>query len=285
MTQTLEIQGDGKRHDGGADRVSDEPQQPGLIDVRAGAAAAPLRVNVSEGEFCPQQVVGVGAALLAICIAPASSMLALWSTADIGLSAFVLTFIIAFARAILLGLPLLLISGSKGWGTAAACAVAGFTIGRGPAAVLSWLTQYPQSGAAAPTIADIAARIAARTGYLTPPTYWGLLGALGGLVFWLVLRSFRVVEEPAVHVLLLPSYCTLAQPCTGPCEELGGKQEDGRGDRRASDAHHHDAAAARLKAPRFERERQAANDDVDRKAGGRHQEQQIAHEAWARERI
>jgi hypothetical protein len=173
--------------------------------AQATNSSAPLWIGASQDELGLQPAAGIGTALLFACLVPAAAMAALWSSANIGGSAFVLTFGMAFAHAILLGLPLFLIFRSKDWVDVATCAIAGFAIGAGPAAVLSWPTQHPQAHAVGPTMSDTAVLIARWGDYLTPPAHFGMFGALGGVVFWLVLTSFEVVGKSAVHVRFLQS--------------------------------------------------------------------------------
>jgi hypothetical protein len=129
-------------------------------------------------------------------------MAALWFAANMGRSAFVLTFGMAFGHAILLGLPLFMIFRSKGWVNVATCVLAGFAIGAAPAVVLSW-PSHPQSAMAALTMTDVAAVIAGWVDYLTPPARFGMFGALGGVAFWLVLSGFDASGESVVHVRFL----------------------------------------------------------------------------------
>ena len=174
-------------------------------EARAANSPAPLRIGAAEDKLRLLRVACVGAALLSACLVPAATMGARWFSANIGGSAFVMTFGMAFGHAVLLGLPLFLIFRSKGWVNVATCAIAGFTIGAGPATVLSWPTQHPQFTAVPSTIIDAAVLVADWVNYLTPPMQFGMFGTLGGIVFWLVLTSFDVVGESTVQVRFLQS--------------------------------------------------------------------------------
>jgi hypothetical protein len=62
-----------------------------------------------------EQIAGAATAFLFAGLAPALVVAALWHTAEIAPLAFVFTFTIALAHAILFGLPLFLLLRSKGW--------------------------------------------------------------------------------------------------------------------------------------------------------------------------
>jgi hypothetical protein len=145
--------------------------------------------------------------LLSACFVPAAAMAALWLPANIGGSVFVLTFGMAFGHAILLGLPAFLICRSHGWVNVATCVIAGLVIGAAPAAVLSWPSQHPQFTAplSTSTMTDPAVLIAGWVNYLAPPAHFGMFGALGGAVFWLVLSSIHASGKTTVYVRFLQS--------------------------------------------------------------------------------
>jgi|SRR5258706_15824951 hypothetical protein len=69
-------------------------------------------------------------------------MAALWHTAEIAPLAFVFTFVIALAHAVLFGLPLFLVFRSKGWINIMTCVVFGFAFGAVPDGVLTWPMQH-----------------------------------------------------------------------------------------------------------------------------------------------
>lgn len=183
----------GSQHRGRSDHAS---------EARISNLSAPLRVGSSQDDPFMQQVAGVGTALLSACLVPAAAMALLWSPANIGGSAFVLTFGMTFGHAILLGLPLFLILRSQGWVNVTTCEIAGFAVGAGPAAALSWPTQHPQSHAVG---SDTAVLISGWVNFLTPPAHFGMFGVLGGVAFWLVLSSFDASEKSEVQVRFLQS--------------------------------------------------------------------------------
>ena len=131
------------------------------------------------------------AALVFAGLAPALAMIALWPTAGLAPIVFILTFVIALAHAVVVGLPLFLVFQSKGWINIMTCIVVGFAIGAVPDGILTSPMQHPELHAVSvhsvPTITNGVLIAAAWVGYVKPVIYCGSLGALGGLVFWVVL--------------------------------------------------------------------------------------------------
>jgi hypothetical protein len=196
MTQASDLQIKSRDGDGRPNRAG---------EARAVDSSAPLLAGALRNDFCMRYFACVGAALLCACLVPACAMAALRSPAEIASSAFVITFGMASGHAVLLGLPLFLIFRSTDRVNATTCVVVGFAIGSAPVAVLSWPTQHRQSTAALSTMTDAAVLIAGWVNYLTPPMHFGVFGALGGAVFWLVLSGFDAVAKSAVHVRFLQS--------------------------------------------------------------------------------
>jgi hypothetical protein len=135
-------------------------------------------------------------------LAPAVLMTAIWSNSTVAPLVFVFTFLIALGHAVLLGLPIFLIFQSRGWIGVTACVVLGFAIGAVPAGILT----LPDSGFYArawagdtPTATNGLGTAAMRASYVTPLIYFGLLGALGGFVFWVVLRSSAALDQDGGH--------------------------------------------------------------------------------------
>jgi hypothetical protein len=162
------------------------------IGVPAGKSSVALRLRIWWDELRMQQIAGTAAALLFAGLAPASVMAALWHAAKIAGTVFAFTLAIALSHAVLLGLPLFLVFRSKGWINVMACAIFGFAVGAVPAGLLTWPTQHPGLHAAVPddgvlTVIKGAATAAGWISYVTPLIYFGSLGALGGLAFWIVL--------------------------------------------------------------------------------------------------
>jgi hypothetical protein len=131
------------------------------------------------------------AALVFAGLAPALAMIALWHTAELAPIVFILTFVIALAHAVVVGLPLFLAFQSKGWINIMTCIVVGFAVGAVPDGILTSPMQNPELYAVSvdsvPTITNGVLIAAAWVGYVKPVIYCGSLGALGGLVFWVVL--------------------------------------------------------------------------------------------------
>ena len=131
------------------------------------------------------------AALVFAGLAPALAMIALWHTAELAPIVFILTFVIALAHAVVVGLPLFLAFQSKGWINIMTCIVVGFAVGAVPDGILTSPMQHPELYAVSvhsvPTITNGVLIAAAWVGYVKPIIYCGSLGALGGLVFWVVL--------------------------------------------------------------------------------------------------
>ena len=171
MTQTSQLQplpGSG----GAASRAVSNP--------RSSAQRHRLRIEL---------IARPGAALVFAGLAPALAMIALWPTA--APIVFILTFVIALAHAVVVGLPLFLVFQSKGWINVMTCIVVGFAIGAVPDGILTSPMQHPELHAVSvhsvPTITNGVLIATAWVGYVRPVIYCGSLGALGGLVFWVVL--------------------------------------------------------------------------------------------------
>jgi hypothetical protein len=106
--------------------------------------------------------------------------------------AFIFTFAIALAHAVLFGLPLFLVFRSKGWINITTCVVFGFAVGAVPDGVLTWPMQHAglyasRSVDGVPTIINGVITAAEWVSYVKPVIYCGSYGALGGLAFWAVL--------------------------------------------------------------------------------------------------
>lgn len=100
-------------------------------------------------------------------------------------------FVVALTHAVVLGLPLFLIADRKGWVNWLSCILVGFVIGGVPAGVLFW----PSSNAdfvsidGVPVTVDGVTTLAGWIIYLGGIVVkFGILGAAGGLGFWLVVK-------------------------------------------------------------------------------------------------
>jgi hypothetical protein len=118
-------------------------------------------------------------------------MAALWHTAKIAPFIFTFTFAVALGHAVLLGLPLFLVFRSMNWINVATCVAVGFAVGALPDGVLTWPIQHVALYASAsvdggPTMVRRIITAAEWISYIRPVIYCGSLGALGGLVFWII---------------------------------------------------------------------------------------------------
>lgn len=171
-------------------------------DLPASTSAPAPRPGAWWDKARIKQIADAAASFLFAALAPASVMAALWYTTKIAPMVFAITFAIALAHAVLLGLPLFLILRSKGWINVMSCVVFGFVIGAAPAGVLTWPMHRPElhtSGpvAGVPTILNRAVTAAGGASYVKPLIYFGSLGALGGFAFWVSLIGCGTFEETA----------------------------------------------------------------------------------------
>ena len=197
MTQTLEsgIKG---RHSAGDWARADGPQTTSAKRSATGDDTGHFRPATKPQSAARldrlrlEQIADAATALLFACLAPALVMAAVWHTIEVAPIAFIFTFVIALAHAVLLGLPLFLVFRSKGWINIMTCVVFGFAIGAVPDGVMTWPMQHPglyagASADGAPGIIDGVITAAGWVSYVEPLVYFGLLGALGGFAFWAVL--------------------------------------------------------------------------------------------------
>jgi hypothetical protein len=147
-----------------------------------------------------QRVSNTATAFVFSGLAPAMLMTAIWSDPRVAPMMFVFTLVIALSHAVLLGLPIFLIFQSRGWIGITACVALGFAIGAVPAGILT----FPVSGFAryasawaggTPTASNGLNTAAIWVSYIKPLMYLGLLGALGGLIFWVVLMSSGTLDQ------------------------------------------------------------------------------------------
>jgi SAM-dependent methyltransferase len=156
-------------------------------------------------EWQSQNVTGTVMAFVSSSLAPALLMTAIWSDPRVAAMVFAFTLLIAFCHAVLFGLPIFLIFQSRGWGGAAVSGVFGFAIGAVPVGVLTFAVSGFALFASAwaggtPTPTDGLSTAALWVSYVQPLAYFGLLGALGGIVFWAVLTcSGYVARHVSMH--------------------------------------------------------------------------------------
>jgi hypothetical protein len=194
MTQTLEpgiksVHSEGKQTGGHGDG------RPMPNNARLGSAclqASRLRNrDPARDKLRIEQIAGSATAFLFAGLAPALVMSALWHTAEIAPLAFVFTFAIALAHALLFGLPLFLVFRSRGWINSMTRVAFGFAVGAVPDGILTWPMQHAalyasRSVDGVPTIDGIITA-AGWVRYVKPVIYCGLFGALAGFAFWVAL--------------------------------------------------------------------------------------------------
>jgi hypothetical protein len=208
MTQTLEPgikskHNNGKWSGGHGARTTNAAHRSLGIGVPASRSATAPQPNARWDELWMQQIAGATTALLFAALAPALVMAALWHTAEVAPIAFVFTFVIALGHAVLLGLPLFLVFRSKGWINVMTCVVLGFAVGAVPDGVMTWPTHHLElhTSAFVDSVRTIINGIITSAGlvdYVKPVIYCGLLGALGGLAFWVALICSCTRTEPRV---------------------------------------------------------------------------------------
>jgi hypothetical protein len=147
-----------------------------------------------------QRVFSTATAIVFSALAPAALMTAIWSDPKLAPLVFVFTLVIALSHAVLLGLPIFLIFQSRGWIGITACVVLGFAIGAVPGGILTFpVSDFALYGSAwaggTPTAISGLSTAAIWVSYIKPVMYLGLLGAFGGLVFWVVLMSSGALDQ------------------------------------------------------------------------------------------
>jgi hypothetical protein len=140
-----------------------------------------------------RRIEGAALALFSSALAPAVVMTTIWHEARLAPMVFAFTLIIALSHAVAIGLPLFVVCLWRKWMDFGSCVFLGSLIGAVPAAILTYPVRHPAFHANAwigslPIVASEMIRSATRGAYIEPLIYCGLLGALGGLVFWTVLR-------------------------------------------------------------------------------------------------
>ena len=149
-----------------------------------------------------QRVSSTATAFVFSGLAPAVLMTAIWSNPSIAPLVFVFTFMIALSHAALLGLPIFIILQSRGRIGITACVVIGFAIGAVPDGILAFPASglYASAWAGGTATATNGLSTAAIWGsYIKPLMYFGLLGAFGALVFWVVLMSSGTLDQHRGH--------------------------------------------------------------------------------------
>lgn len=186
--------------------VSGKPAAKRRDVTTIGPSVGPIDRDAAwVNEWRSQNVAGTVMAFVSSSLAPALLMTAIWSDLRVAPMVFAFTLAIAFGHAVLLGLPIFLIFQSRGWGGAAVAGVFGFAIGAVPVGVLT----FPVSGfslfasaSVGGTPTDGLSTAALWVSYVQPLVYFGLLGALGGIVFWAVLTcSGYAARHPSMRFM------------------------------------------------------------------------------------
>jgi len=182
----------GKRTGGDGPQTTNAEQRSLGIGVLASKSATEPRSSAWWDKFRMEQIAGAATASLFAGLVPALVMATLWHTAEIAPLAFVFTFAIALAHAVLFCLPIFLAFRSKGWINIMTCVVFGFAVGAVPDGALTWPMQHAvlyasRSVDGVPTIIEGVITAAGWVSYVKPVIYCGLFGALGGFAFWVAL--------------------------------------------------------------------------------------------------
>jgi hypothetical protein len=143
---------------------------------------------------CGPRIESTALAILSSSLAPAVVMTAIWHEERLAPMVFAFTLIIALSHAIVVGLPLFLVCMWRKSMDLGSCILLGSLIGAVPAGILTFPIQHSAFVANAwigevPFPGSEMMRSATWEAYVEPLIYLGLLGALGGLVFWRVLSS------------------------------------------------------------------------------------------------
>jgi hypothetical protein len=112
----------------------------------------------------------------------------------------VFAFLVASAHAVLLGLPLAIAFRSRGWINVLTSTGAGFVIGALPVPLLAFLSP-PEAASinGIPTVIDGSHTLAGLSSTAIFAAQFGLLGTIGGFVFWLVLKVSGRTSGYSVH--------------------------------------------------------------------------------------
>jgi hypothetical protein len=110
---------------------------------------------------------------------------------------FTFTLMIALSHTVLLGLPLFLIFQPLRWVNIVSCVVLGAVLGGAPASILSYRLEHSvfMLAVSEPIVALAVTRAAILGSCIKPVLCFCLFGALGGLVFWVVLRCSGCLDQ------------------------------------------------------------------------------------------
>ncbi|MCA1454612.1 hypothetical protein I6F35_15485 [Bradyrhizobium sp. BRP22] len=141
-----------------------------------------------------QRMASAALAFFASALAPALVMTAIWRDTRLAPMVFAFTLIIALSHAVLIGLSIFLVCLWRRRMDIGSCVFLGSLIGVVPAGILTFPAQHVEFHASAwhssmPIVVNELLRSAISGSYIEPLAYCGLLGALGGFVFWTVLIS------------------------------------------------------------------------------------------------
>jgi len=112
-------------------------------------------------------------------------------------AAFVMTFVVAGAHTLVLGVPLFLLLRWRGWVNVVTATAGGFVIGMLPDAIWSWPLWYAElktsawTGSYGQTMTEGVPTTAGWQQYIDGVLIFGAFGAFAGFVFWLYLWVAR----------------------------------------------------------------------------------------------
>ncbi len=137
-----------------------------------------------------QIILGAAATSVFASIAPALALTLYWHIPSVAPMVFTFTLMIALSHSVLLGLPLFLIFQPLRWVNIVSCVVLGAVLGGAPASILTYRMVHSvfMLATGEPIVARAVTSAAILVSCIKPVLYFGLFGALGGLVFWVVLR-------------------------------------------------------------------------------------------------
>ena len=157
-------------------------------------------------------------------VASAVTPALMFGVLSLSLKIIPITFFVASIHALLLGVPLFLVLSHKGWVNVVTCAIGGFVIGSFLIGIIFW-PWSPGNGSNATigdtkTIIDGVPTFDGWLYYLKSVSFFGLIGASGGLGFWLTLRTvsgskisrFGQIEDSGrapLHLKILMSFVLL----------------------------------------------------------------------------
>jgi hypothetical protein len=164
--------------------------QPGNTQVDQSTRPFARR-DASDDASRNRDVRCVGAAFALASVAPALMMALYWRDHRLSPLVFAFTLTVEFGHTIFLALPLFLVFQSSGWVNLLACVIMGSVIGAAPVSILTFRISPSTFYALVRANGGAAALAALWVSCIKPLIYFGLFGALGGLLFWATLTCSR----------------------------------------------------------------------------------------------